>query len=78
MSNEEVQVDLLFLGDIIALHAMDMYTKSSLLPPSQSENPGKVWGAFCGGWSGIFSPPKCIQMDEDSGGFGRICAQGDE
>ena len=32
--NEKVQVDLLFLGDIIAPHAMDVYSRGSLLFPA--------------------------------------------
>ena len=31
--NERIQVDLLFSGDIIAVHAMDAFSKYSLLHP---------------------------------------------
>ena len=61
---EKVQVDLLFLGDLLVVHAMDVFSKYSLLHPVQSENPPEVRGAFCAGWQGTFGPPKCIQMDE--------------
>ena len=39
MFNEKVQVDLPFLGDLIALHAMDTFSRYSLLLPVQSKNP---------------------------------------
>ena len=39
MFNGEVQVVLPFLADLIALHAMDVFPKYSLLLPVQSENP---------------------------------------
>ena len=64
MFNEKVQVDLLFLGDIVALRAMDTYTKNSLLLPVQPKHPQEVWGAFCGGWSGIFGPSESIRTGE--------------
>ena len=37
--NEKVQVDLVFLGDLIVAHAMDVFSKNSLLRPAQPENP---------------------------------------
>ena len=39
MFNEKLQADLLFLGDIIALHIMDVYSKYSPLIPARAENP---------------------------------------
>ena len=49
--NEKVQVDLLFLDDLIVMHAMDVFSKYSLLRPAQSGNPEEVWGVV----GGIFS-----------------------
>ena len=46
MFNEEVQADLLFLGDTIAMRAMDMFPKYSLLLQVQPEYPQEVWGVF--------------------------------
>ena len=56
--NEKVQVDLLFLDDLLVVHAMDIFSKYSLLRPAQSENPQEVWDVFCAGWLGTFGPPK--------------------
>ena len=39
MFNEKVQVDLLFIEDLIALRAMDAFPKDSLFLPVQSKNP---------------------------------------
>ena len=64
MFNAKAQVDLLFLDDLLASHAMDMFSKIALLPPAPSENPQDVWDAVCGGRLGAFGPPKCSQMDE--------------
>ena len=72
MFNEKVQVDLLFLGDSIALRDMDMYFKYSLMLPVHFESNQDVWDAFCGGWLGTFGPPKCIQMDEGGAWKGGI------
>ena len=57
-------MDLLFLDDIIAAHAMDVFSKYSLLHQVKSKNPQEAWDVFCAGWSGTFGPPKSLQMDE--------------
>ena len=44
--NEKLQVDLLFLDDLIVLHIMDVFSKYSVLTPVRSKNPLEVWGAF--------------------------------
>ena len=44
MFNEEVQVDLLFSDDLVAAHAMDVFSRYSLLRPDQAKNPQEVWG----------------------------------
>ena len=45
--NERVQADLLFLDDIIAARAMDVFSKYSLLRRVKSKNPEEVWDVFC-------------------------------
>ena len=47
MFNEKLQVDLLFLGDIIASRVTDVFSDYFLLLPVRSENPHKVWDACC-------------------------------
>ena len=42
--NEKVQVDLLFLGDLIVAHAMDVFPKYSLLHPAHGLV-GGLWSA---------------------------------
>ena len=64
MFNEMAQAGLLFLGDLVALRAMDMFSKNSLILPARSKNPPDVWDSSRGGWLGTFGPPKCLQMDE--------------
>ena len=64
MFNEKLQVDLLFLDDLIALHIMAVFPKYSILTLVRSKNPLEVWDAFVACWIGIFGPPKAIQMDE--------------
>ena len=46
MFNERVQMDLLFLDDLIALHIMDVFSKYSILTRVRSKNPQEVWDAF--------------------------------
>ena len=65
--NEKLQIDLLFLGDIIALRIMDMFSKYSLLIPARSKNPQEVRDAFCNSWLSVFGQPKGIQLDEGGG-----------
>ena len=64
MFNDEVQADLLFLGDIIAVHALDVFSKHFLLIPARSKDPQEFRDAFCYPRVGIFGPPQRIQMDE--------------
>ena len=68
MFNKKLQVDLLFLGDLIVLRSMGVFSKYSILAPVRSKNPLEVWDAFDPCWIGIFGPPEAIQMDE----WGRI------
>ena len=64
MLNGKLQADLLFLGDIIALHATDVFSKYPLIVPFRMKNPQKVRDAFCILWIGVSGPPMCIRMDE--------------
>ena len=64
MSNEQVQDDLLFLDNIVALRVVDVPSMYSLFTPARSKNPRGVWATFANLWIGIFGPPKRIRMDE--------------
>ena len=64
LSNEKLQVDLLFLDNIIARDIMDVYSKYSRLIPVRAKNPQEAWGAFRSSWIGIFGLPWSIQLDE--------------
>ena len=44
-SNERLQMDLLFLGDIIALHSVGVFSKYSSLARVRSKNPQENWDA---------------------------------
>ena len=69
MFNEKLRPDLAFLGDLIALHAVDVFSKFSLLIPVRSMCHQEVRDAICGAQIGVFVQPKSIQMDE-GGGWG--------
>ena len=77
MFNEKAQADPLFLDDIIALHAMDMFPRYSLPLPVQPENQ-KRFGAFfvMVGWESLGCPKAFRWTRGENGGmrFGRICA----
>ena len=45
-SNEEIQVDLLFLDDLIVAHAMDVFPQYSSFHLVQTKNPQEVWDVF--------------------------------
>ena len=64
MFNAKLQVDLLFLDDIIALRIMDLFSKYSFLIPARAKNPQDVWDPCCGSWIAVCGPPMSIQMDE--------------
>ena len=55
--NEKVQVDLLFLGDLIALHVLDVFPRYSLLVPVRPKNPEEVWDTFCTSWLAALGNP---------------------
>ena len=58
------QVDLLFLGDLLAVHAMDASSKNSPLLHARSENPQEVWDALSGARLQVFGQPKHLLMEE--------------
>ena len=68
MFNERLQMDLLFLDDIIAWHIMDVFSKYSFLTRVRPKNPQGVWDAFISSWVGVFGPPKCLHLDEGANG----------
>ena len=61
---EKLQIDLLFLGDMVALRVMDVSSKFSFLTPVRSESLQKASGALSSLRIGIFRLPKSIRMDE--------------
>ena len=67
--NGEMLADLPFLGDAIALNAMDVFAKYSLLFLVRSEIPHEVWDVFCILRIAILGRPTCVQMNE-GGGWG--------
>ena len=64
MFNERLQMDLLFLDDIIALRIMDVFSKYSILTRARPENPQEVWDAFLSSLVGVFGIPKCLHLEE--------------
>ena len=66
MANEKLQIDLLFLDDIISFHVNEVSPEYSLLAPARSENPHEVRDASAASGNGIYGPPNCIQTDEGS------------
>ena len=62
--NGELQVGFLFLGDTIALLAMDLYSKYTFVAQVRSENLSGMWDAFCGPYIAVVAQPNTIQMDE--------------
>ena len=63
-SNEKVQVDLLFLGDIIVLRVFDLFARYSRLVPARPKTPEEVWDTFRNSRIAVFGKPRIIQMDE--------------
>ena len=70
MFNERVQMDLLFLDDIIALRIMDVFSKYPILTRVRSKNPQEVWDAFISSWVGVFGAPKCLHPKPSEGPWG--------
>ena len=64
MANEMLQVDFPFPDDIIALQAMDIFHKNSLLKPVRTQNPQEVRDACRSSRIGSFASLMSIQMDE--------------
>ena len=61
--NAKVQADLLFLGNVIALHAMDLYSKYSLLPMVLPGHPLEVRYVSAASWILVFGELRTVQMD---------------
>ena len=58
--NEKIQVDLLFLDDLIAVHGVDVFSRYPPLRLVQSKNPKEAWDVFCAGWlGGLWSSKVC-------------------
>ena len=57
-------MDPLFLGDAIALHALDMSSEHSLRLQVRSDNPLEVWNASCGSRIAVFGIPWITQVGE--------------
>ena len=64
MFNERLQMDLLFLEDIVALHFMDVSSKYSIPTRVRPKNPRTVWDAFLSSRVGVFGTAKCLHSDE--------------
>ena len=62
MFNGCLRLDLLFLGDIIALRVMDVFSKYSILARARSKNPQEVWDAFLFSSVGFFGIPKSLHL----------------
>ena len=62
--NEKVQVFLLFLGDVIVLRVLGLFSRHSLLVPVRSMNPEEVWGTFCASRIAVFGECRVIQTGE--------------
>ena len=57
-------MDLLFLGDVITLRIMDVFSKYSILTRVRSTNPQEVWDAFLSSWVGVFGISESLHLDE--------------
>ena len=62
--HEKLRADLLFSGDLIALRAIDVPSKSPLLISVRPEKRQEVQAAFRSARVGVFGQPVCIQMGE--------------
>ena len=72
VSNEKLQADLLFPGDLIALRAMDVFSKYSLLIPVRSEGPPEVWDFISDSRIGVSGQPQSIRTDEGEEGQNKL------
>ena len=64
MSNGNLQVDLVFPANLIALRAMQISPQYSLIAPARPKNAQEGWAALSGTRIGVFGQPQRIQMDE--------------
>ena len=71
---EKVQVNPLFLGNLVPLRAMDLASRYCMLVLASSENPLEVWGAFAASWITAFGKPVCLQMEGGGEWDNVVCA----
>ena len=64
MFDERLQMDLLFLDDIIALRFYGCLFEVFRSHPFRSKNPQEAWDAFLSSWVGVFGAPKSLHLDE--------------
>ena len=77
--NGKVGVDLLYLDGAIALRAVDVVSKYSLLTSERSGNPQDTRGVLRSPRIAILAKPGCIRMSREVNGeieFGRIASRG--
>ena len=73
---EKLQVDLLSLDDIVALHVMDVFPKYSLLFPVRAKIPKKSGAPVATPGLEIWAPPSAsswMRVGNGRMGFGRNC-----
>ena len=59
--SEKVQVGFLFPGNLIALHATDLFSRYAMRVSASLGNPLDVWGAFVASWINVSGKPRCLQ-----------------
>ena len=64
-SDEQVKVDLIILGNLITLHAMDPSLRYAMSAMAPSQNPLEERGAPACSRITVFGKPACVQMDSD-------------
>ena len=62
--NERLQMDPLFLGDMITWHITDVFSKYPILTRVRPKNPQEVLDTFLPSWVGVFGISKCLHLDE--------------
>ena len=64
MFNERLQMDLIFLDDIITLRIMGVFSKYSMLARARPKHPQEARAAFLSSWAGVFGIPKSLHLGE--------------
>ena len=65
--NQQVEMDLLFHGERIILHVIDVHSRYSGSWIIRDKKPRTIIEAFTRGWMRIFGPPEEIISDEEGG-----------